>query len=398
MQFIFLLLFIFCSINVSAVEADAVASQTTKTVEQRLLELEEHKRVIGDWYNNEYLAGKGRMSPFLSESISFGGFFEGGITNIYGDDMKNQTTTNSQGLGINLTAIFSDKIRFVTQTLTVLAVPLRNPHNNPSVTPFPQRKFAGTAIASTVTQGYLEMSQNDFFNFQMGLGYVPFGYIFQQRELALFHKRGGPQMLGYADGVNVGIVSALWTGVHISGRLPFSPKRMGYNFYTFTTDTDVTELGTGGRLWWAENENFTLGFSLQAGPQVDSHYLTRGIDVDVKYDRYGFIAEYAYSDYSAGKLDAESYYIEPYMKFADGHWLVYVATDYLNVPARIDPFTKAADPITVWEHSVGVNWLPLQNVRLRLGYVKYDYVGETAIIKGQKRDWNSIDFSTGIAF
>ena len=388
-------LFLLCSTNSVAV---ADTSATAKTIEQRLIELEEHKRVMDEWYASKYLVGKGRVIPFLGESISLGGFFEGGITHIYGDDMKRQTATNAQGLGLNISAVFSDKTKFVAQTLTVLTVPLQNPHNNPNLAPFKQRQFFGVTYGSTVTQGYLEISKSDYFNFQMGVGYVPFGHAFQQRELVLFHKRAGPQMLSATDNITIGIASALWTGVHIYGQFPHQDKRLGYSIYTFTTATNVTELGVGGRLWWAKSENLTAGFSLQSGPNRDGYYLTHAIDLDFKYDRYGIITEYAYSDNTFGKLDTESYYIEPYMKFADGEWLVYVSTDYLNMPERVDPATRVADPIKIWEHSLGVNWLPLPNVRLRLGYVKYDYIGEFESIKNQKRDWNSVDFSAGIAF
>ena len=396
MQFLFLLLFIFYPVVSVSAEGP---QQQAKSIEQRLVELEEHKKVIEEWYASHYLDGKGRIMPYISDSILLGGFFQSSVTHMYGDDMKSQTATNSNGLGINLSAIFSDKIKFVTQTLTVLSVPLRNVYNNPSQPLFKQRQFAGLSVASTVTQGYLEISKNDAFNFQMGLGYVPFGYIFQQRELALFHKAGGPQMLGYPDSLNIGIATALWTGVHIYGQFPNLKERIGYNAYTFTAETKVTELGGGGRLWWAESDNLTMGVSVQAGPQRDdSHFITHGFDIDYRRGQYGVVAEYAYSDYSMGQLDAESYYVEPYMKFADGEWLAYVSTDYLSVPARLDPFTRAPDPIKIWEHSIGVNWLPIPNARIRLGYVRYDFVGETDTINGQKRDWNSIDFSAGIAF
>ncbi len=375
----------------------SLASEKIAELQQRLHDLEMQQKEIEDWYTNFYLLGKDRVGSFLDNKIFLGGYFETSISNISGPDMQTQTSSNNQALGISVTAELNENIRLVTQTLTAGGIPLRNQHNNPNLTPS-HREYSGYVFGSLLAQGYLEYRPGNFFNLQAGLGYIPFGIAYQQREPVLFKKRGGPQMLLNDDGTGVGISSALWMGLHIYGFLPFEKKSMGYNLYTVPPASKVNMIGAGGRLWWAVSENLKTGVSFQYGEKVQSSYLSQGVDIDFKHSNYGFLSEYAVVDYSGNDLSAKSYYFEPYYKLFEGRWVVFVNIEYIKLPTRVDAATQTPEPIEKRFYGAGVNWLPLPTTRLRLNYLKHDYIKETDSIDGQKRDYAQVELSMAVAF
>lgn len=375
----------------------SLAAEKTDELQQRLHDLEIQQKEMEDWYTNFYLLGNGRVSSFSDNKIFLGGYFETSISNISGPDMQTQTSSKNQALGISVTAEFNENIRLVTQTLTAGGISLRNQHNNPNLAP-PHREYSGFVFGSLLAQGYLEYRPSDFFNLQAGLGYIPFGIAFQQREPVLFTKRGGPQMLLNNDGTGLGIASALWMGLHVYGLFPFEKKSIGYNLYTVPPASKVDMIGGGGRLWWVANEKLKTGVSFQYGKRVQNSYLSQGVDVDFKHGNYGFLSEYAIVDYSGTHLKAKSYYFEPYYKLFEGRWIVFVNLEYIKLPTRVDAATQTPEPIEKQFYGAGINWLPLPTIRLRLNYLKHDYIKETDSINGQKRDYAQVELSMAIAF
>ena len=366
-----------------------------KSLEQRLSDLERQQRESELWYNEYYVLSKNRMTPFLGEKISFGGFFETNISHMGGPDTQSQTSANSNALGLNIAAEFNDQFRLVTQQLTVLNYPLQNPHNNPALTQ-PQRQFGNYFFGSYVAHAYLEYQRSETFILQTGLGYVPFGAAFQQREPFLSKNRQGHLMVHASDTSYVRIAFPLWMGVHASGAFELRNSRVGYNVYTFSPPTNTKTLGAGSRIWWSNSHNLTLGTSIQTGEQATNYFYSYGFDVTYKYMNYEFATEYARNVGSGGVPSIESYYFEPSVEFADGEWVLYAIFDYLKNPLYVDGVT--ADGFEKSATGAGVNWLPIPNVRFRFGGARHDYLGETAIVSGQNRDYFLIDLSAGIAF
>lgn len=393
---LFFLLTSFLTLSAFAAEPKATDGDSIKDIEQRIIELEQRQKEMNTWYENFYLLGKGRVAPFLGESMSIGGFFETAVTHLYGPDMETQTSGNIHTLGLNLAAQFNEKTKFVTQSVTRLLIPLKNLNNNPNLTP-PERGFVGYSFSSIVAQGYLEYRMSDFFTVQSGLGYTPFGIAAQQSEPQLFRLRGGSQIIAYDDGDTIGILSPLWTGLHFYGVLPVN-RNLGYNLYTFTPVNKASTLGTGGRLWYKASEYAMIGASVQSGEHAKGHFFSHGFDVDLKYNNCGFVSEYGHATNSGDVLDAEFYYFEPYMKFAEDRWLFFLNAEYINTLERTDVVTHLPDPVKKWQYGGGFNWLPIPNARLRLTYLYHNYIDEADTISGQERDYNVIDFSTAVAF
>lgn len=385
--------FIVITFVLSTASAQENPSQS-KTIQERLQELEEQQKIIDEWYEKYHKRSQNTLVPNLGEAINFGGYLETAIAHIEGPDTKTQVSPYSNVLGLNLTAHFSERVRLVTQAGTFLSFFSYNPHNNPALPPG-SRAYVNEIRSFLTFQSYVEFRRNEILNLQIGLGPVPFGYAFPQREPFLFYTRGGPQMVNINDTPSISTFQ--WMGIHLNGRLP-TEQPTGYNLYTFSPYSSPQKIGLGARLWWEASENLILGLSTQTGEQNSGKYtfFTHGFDIKGKYRRYLLTAEYAFRNNSTGAEDIESYYIEPAIEFHEEKWLVYARADYLSYPGRT--IFGVSDPTKKWQHSVGVNWLPQPTIRYRLGFVKHDYVGGTDTISGQRRDFNQIEFSVVTAF
>ncbi|MCC2678768.1 MAG: hypothetical protein K0R29_1344 [Pseudobdellovibrio sp.] len=373
----------------------AKPAKSAKTTEQRIVELEQRLHDFEEWYNEFYLQSKNRVSPFLGEKISLGGFFETAISHVGGPDMETQTSANSNILGINLAAEFDENTRFVTQLLHAVGYSLSNPHNNPGVTPS-KRAFGAPVIATLIAQAYVEIRRSELLIVQTGIGYAPYGAAYSQRELILFRRRGGPQLLSTSDSSSIGIAFPLWMGVNISGASVMEKGRVGYNLYTFSPSMNSKTIGAGARGFWSDSQNLTLGLSVQTADQgARGYWNSYAADVKYEYEKGGVVAEYAKSK-TNGEKELESYYVEPYWNLKEGEWVLYVAADYINNPNRLSGVTP--DPYEIWRYGAGANWLPIPNVRVRAGILKNDYMNSTDTIAGQERDYYAIDLSAGVAF
>ncbi len=373
-------------------------SATTKVqaLQKRVHELEAQQEKLDEWYLNFYMLGKGRVSPFTKNQLAIGGYLDTSIITMRGPDMDRQTSANNHSFGLNISAELTEKITFSSQIQTIVIAPLMNAHNNPNVQPS-KRQITGVGAGTLVTQGYLEYRPSDLFNIQSGVGYIPFGLAYSQRELVLFHQRNGPQIIQNDDGFNIMAASALWLGLHAYGQFP-TTKLMGYNLYTITPGSKQNSVGGGGRLWLKPNDMLSLGFSFQYGERQKGSYLSHGFDLDLSYRDFGLLAEYITANNSGVGKDAIAYYVEPYYRFFDNQWLVFASVEYLRSLEQLDIFNLQPDPFEKMHYGAGLNWIPLPTTRIRICYLRHDYINEYDSINGQKRDYESFELSTALAF
>lgn len=374
------LLALFCSATWAQTEADY------KALSRRLEQLEkQHQEFIlqsGETHNS--------VNSFLRDDLTLGGFFESGFSIFDGEDTSFKALNDSNILGINLAAEFAPRLRFVSQFITGLTYPLRNPHNSPSLTPS-ERKFQDPFFGALLTQGYVEYSYSEGFRIQAGTGYVPFGYALQQRELVLFVRRGGPQILRTSN-----LVSPLWGGLHALGDFKVGKGEWGYNAYTSNPIAGSEVSGLGGRLWWAsEQEKVTAGVSSQIGKFRNHTDEIVGSDIRIKTQKYIITSEYI-RHITQGE-DPWSVYFEPSMYIYDETFLLYVFGDYANSSLSMAGASVRL-PYEKWEYGAGVNWLPSVYTRIRFGLTYYDYRGSDAIVGTQNKDFYGIDLSAGVAF
>lgn len=385
---LFFLPLVLAGSSVFAAESDLA------TLQKRIEELE--KRQYESLLDAQ--EGKGHVRPFLNTRILFGGFFESTVLQVDGPYMESQASTASHVLGLNVVSELTDRDRFSLQLLSVVNYNVSNPHNDPRGNP-KQRTFGAIAPATLMSQAYYEHRFDTSLHVQTGMGYTPFGYAYQQREVTLFKRRGGPAMLFSNNAFTPGVAFPFWMGVHIHGWFPTFGNNLGYNLYTFSPMTSSKTIGMGARLWYRIGENITFGLSGQTG-QLDllkESYTSHGADIDMKIGDFGVTLEYGKNTHTGDLKGPESYYIVPYYEFFDGQFIVFASADYVDHPANITS-PSFLDPIQRWETGGGINWLPLTNVRIRFAAFDLRYVGDNATIQGQERDARIFDLSMGIAF
>ena len=375
-----------CGILLSLFSANTIAQDAAKVdaLTKRIEELEKKQEEF-----QFQLEPKSKVSSFLNNNLTLGGFFESGYTVIKGEDTDFQSGTTNI-LALNVSAEFDSGFKFIGQFVTGLFVPLVNEDNNPNVSaPLPtERRFANPTFSTLLTQGILEYSVNRGFNVQGGMGYTSFGYAFQERELVLFHRRGGPQILRSG-------LTPFWEGLHVHGSFNSGENFWGYNAYTFSPPKKVEALGMGGRLWWASaDRNIVAGTSTQVAKSQDG--VTETMGADLKVDFFPFSVRSELSHQNMEGVDPWSVYVEPSVTLFDEKFLFYVFGDYLSNPQNLSGTIN--DPVQKWEYGGGVNYLPTSYTRLRLGATYNDYVGGNFVVSGVQRDYWSFDISAGVAF
>jgi len=343
----------------------------------------------------------GPIHSFFKDELFIGGFFETGYEMIVGPNTPFQAAEVESLLGLNISATFSDQLRLSSQFLTGLNIHIAHEHYDPLTSNIGfsnQRIMSGYVYGALIPQGYLEYRMSDHFLIQGGMGYVPFGYSYQQREPVLFERRGGPQMIRTNP-----LVNPLWAGVNFQGiyALEITGGNWGYNLYSFSPVEDPQYPGVGGRIWWArKNEDFKFGMSTQVGKLgvVTSEAL--GADLQMKMKPFMVTSEFVHT-FVHSDDDPWSIYIEPSMMIVREIVLLYVFADYADSPLNQAVFgnkSGTTNPYKKWEYGVGVNWLPTSYVRLRLGLTYNDYVGGSMQASGQDRNYVSADVSAGVTF
>lgn len=332
-----------------------------------------------------------KVNTFLNSHFSLGGFFEPSYTIFQGKDTSFKAASASNLLGLNLSAEYSTKLKFVSQLLTGLTFPVQNIHNDPRNTAYPQRAFGPPSFGAILSQGYLEYDFGDGSYLQGGQGYAPFGYAAQQRELVLFIRRGGPQILRTTE-----LFNPLWSGFHFHHMIDQGKYRIGYNVYSFTRLENAEVPGLGARIWIeATGGKIGTGLSVQSAKYNGHIEEIYGYDLKLQNEDFLMTGEYAIH-FRTDSDNSWSAYLEPSVFLYKEEVLFYTFVDFAQSAAnKTGPLP---DPYQQYEYGTGLNWLPTSYTRLRTGVTLHDYVHGNAVILGKNRDYISLDISAGVAF
>lgn len=332
-----------------------------------------------------------KVNSFLRSNLALGGFFEPSFAMLQGPDSQFRAASSSNILGLNFAAEYSNRLRFVAQVLTGLSFPLQNAHNDPRDTRTKQRSFGPPSFGAILSQGYLDFDIANGWSLSGGQGYAPFGHAAQQRELVLFIRRGGPQLLRTTE-----LFSPLWSGFHIHKTVDIGEMRSGFNAYSFTRLENANTPGLGARVWM-ENPGGKIqtGLSYQTAKYRSDLDHIVGYDLRLQTKDILLTAEYAMRFCS--ERNPWTAYLEPSLFIFKEEVLLYGFIDYASSPVNKTNNT-IADPYKKFEYGTGLNWLPTSYTRLRLGGTLHNYIQDNAVIQGQNRDYVSIDISAGVAF
>ena len=350
--------------------------------EKRIRELEKRNAISSVRESDE----DNLIRSFLSDNIRLGGFFEPVFLTDWGPRTPTRSGLVQNTLGINLSTTMNTRTRFITQFLMNSRSASLNPHNDSRgviAGTTPTRKYGTTDTGVQVAQGYIEYRATDIFFIRGGTGYAPFGIAAQTRELVLFARQSGPEMLR-----TEGLINRTWSGLHIQGFQGLDEGFWGYHLYTTSSQPHPSTPGVGTRLWVSsKDELVTFGISSQLG-QNNRGYQTWGSDILLQFDSLDIYAEYAHSYYNDHQ-NPYSFYLEPNVELWDQQVLFYAFGDFELSP--LNRTLALEDPYQRWIYGIGVNWLPTSLIRLRLGVAHSDYTQND-------RNYSSVNLSAGISF
>ncbi len=385
-----LLALFLCIINLAQAQSQDKIDILTRRIEE--LERQQNE------FHLESSNSNSNVHSFLRDGLTIGGFFETSFIAIDGKDTRLQAANTTNTLGFNIAADFNPRLKFVAQALTGLSFPLENPNNDPRAATLglsATREYSTFSFGSSVSQGYLSYTINDHYTIFGGVGYVPFGYYPQQRELVLFVRRAGPQILRTQN-----LFAPLFNGINLEAHFDPGNSRWVFNVYSFTRPEDGKRPGVGARSWWSSaDDRISAGLSYQTAKYIRSMDQIAGVDLRLNLNKFILTTEYV-RHMSKEMQDPWSYYVEPSMFVFEESVLVYASFDYSNNAQNKTGAGRTAinDPFKKYEYATGVNWLPTSYTRLRAGLTYNDYCKENKMIAGQERDFISLDLSAGVAF
>ena len=111
--------------------ANAQAQSEIEDLKKRIEQLEKQQEALLLSANEP----RPQVNSFLRDSFTLGGFFDGGYNFITGPDTETQAVNDSSVIGLNISADYGSKFRFVSQFIVATVLPLQNQHNDPNASP-----------------------------------------------------------------------------------------------------------------------------------------------------------------------------------------------------------------------------------------------------------------------
>lgn len=217
--------------------------------------------------------------------------------------------------------------------------------------------------------GWVNYEYSDALNIRAGRMITPHGVINIEHFPATLLEPEQPQLLRPFGGNT--IFPNFSTGVQAHGKFFQDNASISYAFYvTNATGANVvsnSEEIIGGRIAYGSNSGgweIGLNFSDSYRGSTSSDNTLAGTDFHWRDGAFELKAEYYLTDEDVGG-DREAYYIQP-IYHSNNKWSFFYRYDFLDS----GDVTGEGE-----ENLVGVNFIPNNNVRLRITYTQKEFVG-----------------------
>ncbi|SDG50078.1 hypothetical protein SAMN05216241_11618 [Limimonas halophila] len=345
---------------------------------------------------DEQVGSSAVVNAFDAVDLNLGGFVDLAATHITGDD-KSVTSFNRQVAELLVSADIAEDWRiFWAQSFLRKSGP--NFTQNPATADPSRPDFGNLGGAATDTVlAWVNYKHTDALQVQAGRFITPHGIVNQEHFPASLLDATQPQFLrpfsaqtifpNFTNGIQLHGSSFLGGGLNAD--------QISYNLYTGNFTNNSNEFNVGGRFAYSVGGlGLTLGANVTYGDRTDSEaagageadYLVYG--ADVKYDSGPIIwkNEIFATDEDVGD-DRLGAYTQPGYRIGE-QWTAFYRFDYLD--RGTDPETLARRLESI-EHSLGVNFQPHSNVRLR-GIVR------TTDFDDSSADAQTVELSATLSF
>ena len=328
------------------------------------------------------------VRAFDATQFDFGGFLHSTFTHI---DGENGSATSFDRLTFEL--LF--KVQFSERFSAFFAQAFIRESNTRFTDTFqrtsPGFAFSGSGgVKTPLVIAWANYRQSDAFNIQIGRYITPFGIINIEHFPAILLDPEQPQFLRPFSGDT--IFPNFMTGAQIHGQKFFQDDSFQYHIYTgvFTGSTpEQFYTGMRGAYTFALLGS-TVGINLGTGkrslttttpdtrmPSNNSTFYMYGTDLLIDKGPILWKSELFFTNEDSGSGGNRiAYYTQPAYRLND-QWIAFYRYDFLNdgslqiTPAGGGP--RLQTPGNSTEHVVGVNFLPVPNVRLRASYTHRQY-------------------------
>jgi len=215
--------------------------------------------------------------------------------------------------------------------------------------------------------GWVNYEHSDLFNVRVGRMITPHGVINIEHFPATLLDPEQPQLLRPFGGNT--IFPNFSTGIQLHGKNFTNTGIFSYQTYatnaTSGNNTSNSEEVIGTRLAYGNmNGSWEIGLngsdSYRASTSSDNTMF--GVDAHARFGNFDFTAEiYNTSEDTGG--DREAYYLRPAWHISD-KWVAFYRHDFLDAGDEYGEST---------ENALGINYLPNNNVRLRIIYTMKEF-------------------------
>ncbi len=258
---------------------------------------------------------------------------------------------------------------------------------------------------------FITYKWDDEFSMNMGALITPFGVSNREHFDFLRWQNEKPLALREVSG------NFLFFDDHVMG------SALNYNYqlksgfiessiYVGSIHVGASRLVTGYRVGYQSNSgNLKVGTSFQTGQKsFHDRYYSYGVDLKAKINRFEFRSEIFLADLKSGLYAQDenpfSFYFEPWYHLVNNRHILYGRVDYLHDTVglnkvdhdRLSTTATIADPVELYEFTLGYNYLPWPFWRLSFGVTQTSYVGRNSQLSGEDRDFTSFEWGTVLSF
>jgi len=239
--------------------------------------------------------------------------------------------------------------------------------------------------------GWVNYQYNDLIGVRIGRMITPHGVINIQHFPAILLETEQPMFLRPFSGST--IFPNFTTGIQLHGVFDISRKLGGIKYAGYVTNINGAATSlinekhiSGVRVAWNTMSNaleFGLNYSHGARDTVNlDHYSMRG--VDLMFQKYNItLKAELFETTETDSVNRKGYYIQPAYKI-NPKWYVFYRYDYLDLGTTSSSRDR--------ENVIGINFLPIQSIRLRLNYTHKKF-GQTRDLSLAKSNVNRVQIS-----
>ncbi len=363
--------------------------QRVDKLEQRLL-LEDHH--------------SGNISTFEADHLNIGGYFNLTGTSWNLPHGKNQQNFDEIEFGLIIRGQINPSISFFGHIEFEQELQIINEHA-------PYREFQDVETQVDPEDIFITYDANDDFSLSMGALITPFGvsnrehfdFLRWQNEKPLALRENSGDFIFFDDHV---------LGVSANYNLNLESGIIESSLYAGSINVGASRFVSGYRIGHrSESGRYKFGTSLQTG-QRNAHdrYYTFGLDAKIEVGAFGLRSEAMITELRVGQYNQDrnpiSFYLEPWFHLVQNRHILYGRVDYLHdtiglhkVDHDRDTSTATiADPVELYEVTLGYNYLPWPYWRLSFGVTQTHYVGKNSQLNGEDRDFTALEWGTVLSF